>query len=61
VHIVNRWSFVVGVVAILCALPIVAQIVQRYRTHGTLEYPALYRLVAVPLLYIVTRYAERRM
>ena len=51
----------VGVLAVLCALPLVAEIVNSSRTRGTLPYAALWRLTAVPLLYCVTRYAERRM
>ena len=59
--ILRRWSLFVGVLAVLCALPLVAEIVNSSRTRGTLPYAALWRLTAVPLLYCVTRYAERRM
>jgi hypothetical protein len=57
----KRWSSFIGVLALLCALPRVADIVERYRTSGTLHYPAASQLPIVPVIYLITRYAERRM
>jgi hypothetical protein len=57
----TRWSSVIGLVAFLCVMPSAVETFGRYRDHGTVSCRAINRLMAVPLLYVITRYAERKM
>jgi len=57
----KRWSSYVGLLTLLCAWPSITELTERYRTKGTLYYPALSQLATVPVFYFMTRYAERQM
>lgn len=53
-------SSIIGIVTIMCALPKLADIVHRYLQHGTFDPAATLELIAVPVIYAMVAYAERR-
>ena len=58
---VARWSTVIGFVALVSSLPTIAEIVRHQLARGSVDEGALVRLLAVPLLYVASRFAERQM
>jgi hypothetical protein len=60
VHLLKRWSSVIGLVAAGCAVPVVLNAIDSYRMRGAPHPSDLYRMLAVPLIYIIALYAERQ-
>jgi hypothetical protein len=61
VRVFKRWSFFIGVVALLCAPQSVGRTAAvPSPAHGMPRYSAFRRLLAVPLIYFIVRSAERQ-
>lgn len=52
-------SSIIGIVAMMCAIPKATDIVDRYLQRGTVDAAAA-ELLVVPAIYLMAAYAERR-
>ena len=60
-HRLEQASFLIGLLSVVCAVPTLAAVFDRYPPEGRIDYGTLDDLIVVPLFYPIVRCAERQM